>query len=168
MRKQVFGRKLQRDANERKALLKGLMNDLVMKEQITTTLPKAKAMKGAVEKLVTKAKVRGENAKISLQQYLQSAAMKKVMTDLAVRFANRPGGYTRIIKLGERFGDNAQMAIIEWVDKTPAVAKVVKPENAKPARKVVAKPAKKTVVKAVKKPVKAKSVRKSQDKKESK
>ena len=62
MRKQVFGRKFKRDANERKALLKGLMTDLVMKESIQTTEEKAKAIKGQVEKLVTKAKRKGENA----------------------------------------------------------------------------------------------------------
>lgn len=123
MRKQVFGRKFKRDANERKALLKGLMNDLVLKESIKTTEEKAKAIKGQVEKLVTKAKVKGEASRSLLQPYLDPKAIKKVINNLAPRFATRAGGYTRIIKLGERFGDNASMAIIEWVAKSDLVDK---------------------------------------------
>lgn len=117
MRKQVFGRKFKRHANARRALLRGLITDLVIREKITTTEEKAKAIKGQVEKLVTKAKTQGEKAKRLLQPYLSDAGVEKVIKDLAVRFANRPGGYVRIVKLGERFGDNASMAIIEWVEK---------------------------------------------------
>lgn len=117
MRKKVFGRKFKRDANERKALLKGLINDLVLKESIKTTEEKAKAIKGQVEKLVTKAKNKGEAAHVLLQPYLSPKAIQKVLKDLAPRFSSRPGGYTRVIKLGERFGDNASMAIIEFVEK---------------------------------------------------
>src|SRR5258708_28892520 len=109
MRKQVFGRKFKRDANERRALLKGLMDDLVLKEKIKTTEEKAKAIKGQVEKLVTKAKNKGKAAESLLQPYLSVKAYEKVINDLAKRFADRPGGYTRITKLGERFGDNARM-----------------------------------------------------------
>ncbi len=119
MRKKVFGRKLKRDANERKALLKGLMTDLVMKERIQTTEEKAKAIRSGVEKLITKAKTR-TNAAVLLQQYLTLEAVEKVMNDLSKRFATRPGGYVRIVKLGKRFGDNASMAVIEWVEKTSA------------------------------------------------
>jgi len=172
MRKQVFGRKFKRDANERKALLKGLMTDLVMKESIQTTEEKAKAIKGQVEKLVTKAiksakggsAYGGKSPESLLQPYLSVAAYRKVINDLSKRFADRPGGYTRIVKLGQRFGDNAKMAIIEWVDKTKVVnetnetnetkgekrvtsrSKVVKPVAKKPA----AKPVKKAVKKASK------------------
>ena len=132
MRKQVFGRKFKRDANERKALLKGLMNDLVLKESIKTTEEKAKAIKGQVEKLVTKAKVKGAAAHSLLQPYLSPKAVEKVLKDLSVRFADRPGGYTRIIKLGNRFSDNARVALIEWVEKNSAVVAAV--ESAKPEK----------------------------------
>ena len=156
MRKQVFGRKFKRDANERKALLKGLMTDLVMKESIKTTEEKAKAIRGQVEKLITKAKTRGEGAERLLQPYLTVAAVEKVTRDLAKRFANRPGGYVRIVKLGTRFGDNARMAIIEWVEKTSAIVPEVvkevkevaqKASSATKAAKPVSKPAKKPVAK---------------------
>ncbi|HYK08546.1 MAG TPA: 50S ribosomal protein L17 [Candidatus Eisenbacteria bacterium] len=148
MRKQVFGRKFKRDANERKALLKGLMTDLVLKESIQTTEEKAKAIKGQVEKLVTKAKRKGENAESLLQPYLSVVAYKKVINDLSKRFADRPGGYTRIVKVGQRFGDNAKMAIIEWVDKTSAAVAPVAEKKVKVAKAVVAKkPVKKVEVK---------------------
>ena len=173
MRKRVFGRKFKRDANERRALLNGLMNDLVLKGSIKTTEQKAKAIKGSVEKLVTKAKRQGEKAERLLQPYLTPAAVEKVINDLAVRFANRPGGYVRIIKLGERFGDNASMAVIEWVEKTATVvekaAKTVKvaaekadngSANLVPSREVKAK----TVKKAPVKKAAAKPVKKSQGK----
>lgn len=128
MKKHVFGRQFNRDINERKALFKGLVNSLVMEESITTTEPKAKAIKGQVEKLITKAKNRGPQAKPFLQPWLQAKALEKVMSDLSVRFATRPGGYTRIIKLGERFGDNASMAVIEFVEKKEVVKATVSKE----------------------------------------
>lgn len=121
MKKKVFGRQFKRDANERKALFKGLMTDLVMRESIQTTLPKAKSIKGQVEKLVSKAKVRGPQAKQFIQPFVSSQAVDKIITDLAIRFADRPGGYTRIVKLGSRFSDNADMAVIEWVEKAVVV-----------------------------------------------
>jgi len=122
MRKQVFGRHLKRDTNERKALFKGLASSLVMHERIETTEEKAKAIKGHVEKLVTKAKKNNSiNAKRLLQAYLTHDALQKMLTDVAPRFVDRPGGYTRILKIGSRFSDNASMAIIEWVDKTSRV-----------------------------------------------
>lgn len=159
MRKQVFGRKFKRDANERRALLKGLMNDLVLKEHVKTTEEKAKAIKGQIEKLVTKAKNKGQAAESLLQPYLTVAAYEKVINDLAKRFANRPGGYLRIIKLGKRFGDNAKMVIIEWVEKTSALVASSAEETKKPskanrpvrkAKSVGEKPAKPAVKKSAK------------------
>lgn len=132
MKKKVFGRQFKRDANERKALFKGLMTDLVMKESIQTTLPKAKSIKGQVEKLVTKAKTRGASAKPFIQPFVSAPAVEKIIADLAVRFADRPGGYTRIVKTGSRFSDNADMALIEWVEKAAiAVESVVEPKAKK-------------------------------------
>lgn len=162
MKKKVFGKQLSRDTNERKALFKGLINALVMHESIQTTQAKAKAIKGEVEKLITKGK-RGIAAKSLLQPWLQQEALEKVMQDLSVRFASRPGGYTRIIKLGSRFGDSAQMAVIEFVEKktvVPAVsakeksvkaapkeekeatAKIAAPKTEKPEKKEKRQPSK--------------------------
>jgi len=161
MKKQVFGRQLKRDTNERKALFKGLVSSLIMYERIETTQEKAKAIKGHVEKLVTKAnKNDSVQARQLLQAYLTNEALKKLVTDVAPRFSNRPGGYTRIIKIGNRFSDNATMVIMEWVEKgvkaeivtskskstsskndiVEAEVKVVKPKKAtKPAPKESAK-----------------------------
>jgi large subunit ribosomal protein L17 len=117
MRKNVFGRQFKRDANERKALFKGLMSSLVLDERIQTTEEKAKAIKSKVEKLVTKARVGDRHAESLLQPYLNAEAVKKMMTQVAPRFTNRQGGYTRIIKVGNRFSDNASMVLMEWVEK---------------------------------------------------
>jgi len=118
MRKHVFGRQLKRDANERKALFKGLITSLVMRETITTTEAKAKAIKGQTEKLITKAKKRQQEARPFIQPFVSAEAVEKIISNLAPRFADRPGGYTRIVKLGNRFSDNAAMAVIELVDKS--------------------------------------------------
>lgn len=124
MRKQVFGRKLQRDTNERKALFKSLMTALIEKESIKTTEAKAKAVKGQMEKLVTKARDGGAEAERALQAYFAHPVMKKLVTDIAPRFAGRPGGYTRIVKIGNRLRDNAKMVVLEWVEKPSEKAKV--------------------------------------------
>lgn len=169
MRKQVFGRKFKRDANERKALIKGLMNDLVLKETLKTTEEKAKSIKGQVEKLVTKAKIKGDAARTLLQPYLTPKAIEKVIKELAPRFAGRPGGYTRIVKLGERFGDNASMAVIEWVEKTKEPRETEEPKGKEKVKSVIASETKQSRSKkpAEKKETK-KPVRQAQDKKESK
>lgn len=130
MRKHIFGRQLKRDTNERKALFKGLMTSLIMHESITTTEEKAKSIKGQVEKLVTKAKKRDNQSRSFLQPFLSADAVEKVISNLAPRFADRPGGYTRLIKVGKRFSDNASMAIIEWVDK-PVMVDIISPEGSK-------------------------------------
>lgn len=120
MRKRVFGRHLNRDTNERKALFKNLMTELVLHEQVTTTEEKAKAIRGQAEKLVTKAKRKGQASEYLLQPFLPADAVKKVIADLAPRFVDRQGGYTRITKLGNRLSDNASIAVIEWVDRPEA------------------------------------------------
>ena len=118
MKKQVFGRQLKRDTNERKALFKGLVSSLTMYERIETTKEKAKSIQGHVEKLVTKAnKNNSEQARKLLQAYLTHEALQKMLTDVAPRFVDRQGGYTRILKIGNRFNDNASMVIMEWVEK---------------------------------------------------
>jgi len=134
MRKHYFGRQLSRDTNERKALFKGLLNSLVLHESIRTTHAKAKSIKADADKLVTKAKVRGEQSRQYIQAVVSQEAVTKLINDLAPRFATRTGGYTRIIKLGNRLGDNAPMVIIEWVEKTvkaEVIASKVVKENVK-------------------------------------
>jgi len=117
MNKNVFGRKLSRDKNERNALFKSLMSSLVLQERIETTEAKAKAIRSQVEKLVTKAKQTENSAKLILEKNLSRPAFQKMIQEIGPRFAKRPGGYTRIIKLGKRFGDDSSTVIIEWVDK---------------------------------------------------
>lgn len=123
MRKQVFGRRFKRDKNERKALFSGLISAMVLHGSIKTTEQKAKAIKGDLEKLVTKAK-KGETSRRILQSSLTKSEIDKMINEIAPGFRNRAGGYTRIIKTGNRFSDNASMAILEWSEK---IIKIEKP-----------------------------------------
>ncbi|HYM64859.1 MAG TPA: 50S ribosomal protein L17 [Candidatus Sulfotelmatobacter sp.] len=159
MKKKVFGRKFKRDKNERTALFKSLMSSLVMNEKIKTTEEKAKAIRPQIEKLITKAK-KGENsAKLVLEKNLSKEAFDKMVKDLGPRFAKRQGGYTRIIKLGERFGDDASVVLMEWTESSSVIVpaqikKVAKPKKIKeekPKSKAKTKPAPKKTVKKVKK-----------------
>lgn len=129
MKKNVFGRQFKRDTNERKALFKSLMSALVLKERIKTTEEKAKAIRGQVEKLVTKAKQKGESASSLLSSHLLPAAVEKLISDIAPRFQNHPGGYTRIVKLGRRFGDNARIVLMEWTELSEIKNVEVEPEE---------------------------------------
>lgn len=114
MRKNIFGRQLKRDTNERKALFKGLISHLVLNERIKTTEEKAKSIKGQVDKIITKAKKGKERARYLLQGQLPKEAIEKVILEITPRFSKRQGGYTRIIRIGRRFSDNAQMVLMEW------------------------------------------------------
>ena len=149
MRKNVFGRKFKRDKNERKALFKSLMSALVISERIQTTEAKAKAIRPEIEKLVTKAKQGGNAAKLVIEKSLTRDAFEKIIKEIAPRFDKRHGGYTRIIKLGERFGDDAPVVVMEWTEIAQAIVPVEKAE--KPVKKEAAKkaPAKKAVKKSV-------------------
>lgn len=122
MKKNVFGRKFSRDTNERKALFKALISSLIISEKIITTEPKAKAIKSDVDKVITKVKKNGESARRLLGGMLNSQALEKLINDVAPRFKNRNGGYTRIIKVGRRFGDNAMEVVMEFTEKPKAVA----------------------------------------------
>ncbi len=123
MRKQVFGRKFKRDKNQRKALFSGLISAMILNGKIKTTEEKAKAIRGELEKLVTKAK-KGESSKRLLAPYLKPFEVEKMINEIGPTFKDRNGGYTRIIKAGRRFSDNAAVAILEWVEK---IVKVEKP-----------------------------------------
>mgnify|MGYP002625107416 CR=1 FL=1 len=130
MRHAKAGRTFNRDTNARKALMVGLAKNLIEKEQIKTTLPKAKDLRSVVEKLITRAKVDTvANRRLTASELGNSSAatVKKLFTVLGPRYAKRPGGYTRVLKAGFRYGDAAPMAIIELVDRDVNAKKVVKP-----------------------------------------
>jgi large subunit ribosomal protein L17 len=133
MKKNVFGRKLSRDKNERKALFTSLMSALVMKERIVTTEAKAKAIRSDVEKLVTKAKEGTNAAKLILKKGLSQEAFDKILNEIAPRFTKKQGGYVRLIKLGRRFGDDAPTVLIEWTEVASAIVpvQIEKPSSAK-------------------------------------
>ncbi|HVZ00007.1 MAG TPA: 50S ribosomal protein L17 [Dongiaceae bacterium] len=121
MRHGMSGRKLNRTKSHRKALFMNLAQALVKHEQIKTTLPKAKDLRPIVEKLVTLGKRGGLHARRQLISHLRDEALaNKLLTVLADRYKGRPGGYTRVLKAGFRYGDAAPMAIIEFVDRDPA------------------------------------------------
>ena len=118
MRHGLANKKLNRTSEHRKALIKNMLNSLIKYEQITTTLPKAKELRRFVEKIVTLGKKGDLISRRKTISTLQDNKMtQKVFDILANRYKNRSGGYTRIIKLGNRFGDNAPTAVIEFVDR---------------------------------------------------
>lgn len=127
------GRTFNRDTNARKAMFIGLAKNLIEKEQIKTTLPKAKDLRSVVEKLITRAKVDTVVNRRLVASELgnnSSATVKKLFTVLGPRYEKRPGGYTRVLKAGFRYGDAAPMAIIELVDRDVNAKKVVKNADA--------------------------------------
>lgn len=131
MRHRVKGKRLGRHAGHRKALRLNLTTALLTHERITTTLPKAQAIRGSTERLITIAKrgldkaqvTNNEQAAVHARRIAASrlnnnrTVVQKLFTELAPRYADRAGGYTRILKLGPRKGDNAEMVLIELVDR---------------------------------------------------
>ena len=117
MRHQHGYRKLGRESAHRRAMFRNMATSLLMHERIETTLPKAKELRGIVEKMITLGKRGDLHARRSAASYLfNDEAVAKVFSDLAKRFESRPGGYTRILRKGFRFGDGADMAFLELVD----------------------------------------------------
>ena len=111
-------KKLNRTSEHRKALLKNMLNSLIKYEQIKTTLPKAKFLKPQADKIITLGKKDTlQTSKLLVSQLQDSKSANKVKKTLSKRYEKRKGGYTRIIKAGFRYGDNAPMAIIEFVDR---------------------------------------------------
>ncbi len=136
MRHQVFGRKLSRDINARKALLINLTSALFENGKITTTLSKAKFAKSYAEKLVTNAKKNRLHTKRVLASNLSAKAFARLTGEISRGFTNRVGGYTRIVKLGTRLGDRAEMArleLLQWEAPTPkkTAKKVTKDKKSK-------------------------------------
>ncbi|HEV8145646.1 MAG TPA: 50S ribosomal protein L17 [Bryobacteraceae bacterium] len=116
MRHNVSGYKLKRDSSARKALLRGLVTSVILHERVVTTVPKAKAIKPLVEKMITLAKRDTLHARRQAAAVLMTPeSVKKLFDKLGTRFGQRPGGYTRVVRLGWRKGDGAEQAIIELV-----------------------------------------------------
>ena len=118
MRHGFANKKLNRTSEHRKALLKNMLNSLIKYEQIKTTLPKAKFLKPQADKIITLGKKESlENTRILMSKLQNINSTNKVKKTLSKRYEKRKGGYTRIIKAGFRYGDNAPLAIIEFVDR---------------------------------------------------
>ena len=112
----VSGRRLSRYKDQRKALMRGLVSELIKHERITTTLAKAKETRIVAEKLITHGKKGSlHHRRLALAQVPNKKVVEKIFDDVAARYTDREGGYTRIVKLGPRQGDSAQMAVIELV-----------------------------------------------------
>ena len=114
----MANKKLNRTSEHRKALLKNMLNSLIKYEQITTTLPKAKFLKPQADKIITLGKKESlQTTKMLMTKLQDITSTHKVTKTLSKRYEKRHGGYTRIIKAGFRYGDNAPMAVIEFVDR---------------------------------------------------
>lgn len=125
MRHKLGYRKLNRTSEHRKALFKNMLNSLIKYEQITTTLPKAKELKPKIDKMITLGKKKTLHSKRNLFTKLQDkTSVDKLEKILSTRYVKRSGGYSRVIKAGFRYGDDAPMAIIELVDRDRLAKKV--------------------------------------------
>jgi len=125
MRHKIAYRKLNRTSEHRKALFKNMLNSLIKYEQITTTLPKAKELKPQIDKAITLGKKNNLSSKKNLFTQLQSkSSVDKLVKVLSQRYEKRNGGYSRVIRSGFRYGDDAPMAVIELVDRDVQAKKV--------------------------------------------
>jgi large subunit ribosomal protein L17 len=118
MRHRLGYKKLNRTSEHRKALIKNMLNNLIKYEQIITTLPKAKVLKPQADKIITLGKKKNlQNTKRLVSELQDKTNANKVIKTLSKRYEKRSGGYTRIVKAGFRYGDNAPLAVIEFVDR---------------------------------------------------
>ncbi len=118
MKHRVKGKKLNRTSSHRKALFKNMAQAIIKHEQIITTLPKAKTMKPIIDKLITLGKKGSLHARRqAFSQLRDNSIVSKLFGDLATRYAERQGGYSRVLKAGYRYGDAAAMAVLELVDR---------------------------------------------------
>jgi large subunit ribosomal protein L17 len=126
----MANKKLNRTSEHRKALLKNMLNSLIKYEQIKTTLPKAKFLKPQADKIITLGKKETlQTTKMLMSKLQDISSAHKVTKTLSKRYEKRKGGYTRIIKAGFRYGDNAPMAVIEFVDRDVEAKRVDKPKK---------------------------------------
>jgi large subunit ribosomal protein L17 len=120
MRHRIHGRKLGRTATHRKAMFRNMAAALLKHEQITTTLPKAKEMRAVVDKLITLGKRGSLHARRqAFAQLRDDVIVQKLFSTLAERYKDRPGGYSRVLRAGFRYGDAAPMAVLELIDRDP-------------------------------------------------
>ena len=140
MRHRVRGRKLKRTASHRDALMRSLATSLLKHKRIKTTVAKAKEARGFVEALITKAKKNDLAAKKHVINFIKyKATVKELFSEIITKVGDRPGGYTRVVKLGNRMGDAAQMAIIELVDYNDVINARQEEQKEKRAAKVKTK-----------------------------
>ncbi len=145
MRKQVFGRQLSRTKNQRQALFRGLVGSLVEKGEITTTLPKAKAIKSQTEKLVTKAKRGSLTDKRVIFRFLpRRVLVNRLVEGIAPLFKETKGGYLKIVRLGRRKGDAAEMARLSFAADLSQIKEKVKAEKEVKAEAAPVKKSRKT------------------------
>ncbi len=140
MKHRVVGRRLDRTTEHRTAMLRNLVTSLLDHERIKTTAPKAKELKRFADKIITLGKKGTAHARrTAAVEIHDTAVLEKLFGDLAERFKARPGGYTRLVRIANRVGDNAEMAVIELVDRKKAAAEGEKPEAEKKAAPKAAK-----------------------------
>ena len=138
--------KLSRTHAHRAAMLSNMASSLILHKRIETTLAKAKALRGYVEPLINRTKADSTHQRRMVFSYLQNKeAVKELFGDVATKVANRPGGYTRILKLGRRMGDGAEMVMMELVDYNEAMMKETTAKKAKTTRRGGKKKATETV-----------------------
>lgn len=138
--------KLSRTHAHRAAMLSNMASSLILHKRIETTLAKAKALRGYVEPLINRTKADSTHQRRMVFSYLQNKeAVKELFGDVATKVANRPGGYTRILKLGRRMGDGAEMVMMELVDYNEAMLKETTAKKAKTTRRGGKKKATETV-----------------------
>ena len=158
MRHKLAFRKLNRTSEHRKALFKNMLNSLIKYEQITTTLPKAKELKPKIDQVITLGKKNNLHAKKNLFSKLQDkSSVDKLVKELSQRYGKRKGGYSRVIRAGFRYGDDAPMAIIELVDRDIEAKKVdIKKKPEEVAKEKTEKPILETKSKDTDKKIKSK------------
>jgi len=145
------GRKLSRNTSHRRALLDNLVRSVILSESIRTTTAKAKEARRVVEKIITKAREGSLAARRNVHRTVRDqAALAKLFETIAPRFKTRPGGYTRIVHIPNRIGDNAPMAILEFVEKSAPEEKPAEPEKKKAEKKRAEAEKKPAKVKAAK------------------
>jgi len=144
MKHRIVGRRLDRTTAHRTAMLKNMVTSLLRHEKIVTTTPKAKELKRYVDKVITLAKRGTPHARRQANVEVKDVeVLNKLFATIGPRFSKRPGGYTRLIKVGRRAGDNAEMSVIELVERTPAAEPAGDEEKGDKA-KAEAKPEKKS------------------------
>jgi large subunit ribosomal protein L17 len=135
MKHRIVGRRLDRTTEHRTAMLKNMATSLFRHERIVTTTPKAKELKRFAEKVITLAKKASPHARRQANVEIRDVeVLNKLFATLGPRFAERAGGYTRVIRIGRRAGDNAEMSVIELVERTQAAASEETPAKGKKAK----------------------------------